>query len=162
MREILFRGKEIGTNNWIYGFLVKASWDNSIDNEDGKPIYLIYSGDEDGKIPQYFGYSDLFFEHVVLPDTIGQYTGLKDKNGKMIFEGDIVYASGYSEQFVYAKVNIGKFSGGCETCCCTAGNYMGVFLKFSDGYEENILSDFFYDIEVVDNIHDNPELMENL
>lgn len=142
MREVLFRGKRIDNGEWIYGGLLTPT-----------DIMDVW------EISENTGMGD---RYEIDPDTIGQYTGLKDKNGKKVFEGDIVYARGYSEKFVYAKVNIGKFSGGCETCCCTAGNYMGVFLEFSNGYEENILSDFFDDIEVVNNIHDNPELMENL
>ncbi len=76
MREILFRGKRIDDGKWVYGHYVKVTPQNDSDG------HRICSPDTWNMYP-------------VLPETVGQYTGLKDKNGKKIFEGGIVYA--YSE-----------------------------------------------------------------
>lgn len=140
MREILFRAKtepsaKDGTTGkvqlvptWIYGY-----------------IDLGYMRGEDGAI-----ISDTKANHAYRCQyaTIGQYTGLTDKNGKKIFEGDIVrYAIYPPDQFVHGVVNYkdGVYrigDQGCALCVCAA-----------DGIEE-------YRLEVIGNIHDNPELLQ--
>ena len=121
MREILFRGKansEIREGEWVYGSLL-AETKNTF------PIIARdYDNDED-----WLGI-DLW--DTVDPYTVGQYTGLTDKNGKKIFEGDILSSSwGYKgivgfDQITYAKLE------------CL----------------------FNEDCEIIGNIHDNPELLE--
>ena len=122
-REILFRGKQKDNGEWVYGCFV--------DLIDGKR-----------KIPCIYGKGE------VIHKTVGQYTGLTDKNGKKIFEGDIVRYSIYPpSKYEYGVVN--WFNGGfragdtnCNLCVCSA-----------DGVAT-------YKLEVIGNIHDNPELME--
>ena len=142
MREILFRGKHTRTGEWVEGLLWKKKYnDNKLfiscfpDKDDNEEIYII------------------------IPETVGQYTGLTDKNGKKIFEGDIVKADDYI--FV---VKFGKCGG-----VANAENYgyMGFYFEaFSEstklsakyGLRDDIC--YFEDIEVIGNIHDNPELLK--
>ncbi len=78
MREVLFRGKSRKTRKWHYGSLVTS---------DSNCLILTFTG-----ITYMAGraINGNFDTEPIIPETIGQYTGLKDKNGKRIFEGDIV------------------------------------------------------------------------
>lgn len=124
MREILFSGKRTDNGEWVFGDLVHFPDRTKIDtHKNGQP---------------WRGYD-------VDPDTVGQFTGLHDKNGKRIFEGDIVRnADGYlfSAQYPFAvKFCYGNF-------CGDAGGFV-----YISGEE-------FRYCEVIGDIHDNPELLE--
>lgn len=123
MREILFRAKTVCDGDWIYGGI---TWNPS------KNEVFIHTKWDEGK---------------VIPETVGQYTGLCDKNGTKIFEGDILSAhldDGYPENETILEVvwhNNGWY-----------GKNGKFFDDFDNGFEK-----YF---EVIGNIHDNPELLK--
>lgn len=126
MREILFRAKTTD-GKWVCGDLLQLS-------VEGKDLCGIKEHDL------------LHTPHLCDSKTVGQYTGLTDKNGKKIFEGDIVSHQGYKREY-YAKVAYGEFN-----CDCCNGVYGWTF-DDGDIREVSIYT-------VVGNIYDNPELLE--
>jgi len=142
MREIKFRGKRKDDGKWIYGNLVIL-----------RNKYFICEKDT--------SIFDTYFEHCfkeVIPETVGQYTGLKDKNGKEIFEDDIVDDNWYD---VYGeKINkylIVKFGEYCGLDYYDYPNY-GFYLENENG--EQYALPYHEPIKIIGNIHDNPELLK--
>ena len=125
-REILFRGKRTDNGEWVEGYLCECHHKDT-----GKYDYAIQEMFENG-----------YIMHEVIPETVGQYTGLTDKNGKKIFGGDICkHRSNYSGNTVISVVTY------------TDGHFLALVCENS-GFE---LSE---KLEVIGNIHDNPELVE--
>ena len=126
MREILFRGKNVDGGEWKYGHYVFQYG--------CKQIYLPEGTDSEYGCDYYH----------VDPATVGQYTGLTDKNGKKIFEGDIVRG----KDALIPEMNIFGYISHENGSFVIIGNIMHHY-RWLD-----------YDVEVIGNIHDNPELLE--
>ena len=122
MREILFRGKQCENSKWINGYL---SSKNTI------------------TIQTPCGHTD---EIVICADTVGQFTGLTDKNGKKIFEGDIV------------RCGTGRI---CKVTFFVSPGVSGFDLVPIGGFDSPPPHNWvlFADTEIIGNIHDNPELL---
>lgn len=151
-REILFRGKRVDNGQWVEGYY---SWQDIITVSYGMDMSC--------------GCVD-WDEVEVIPETVGQYTGLKDKNGKEIFENDIVkilYTDWASqsvedtrtlEEYLYSIAKTAKVvwcEDGWELMFKGKGKYgytvYGSLLTGEHGF-----------IEVIGNITDNPESLEEV
>jgi uncharacterized phage protein (TIGR01671 family) len=131
MREILFRGKRVDNGKWVQGDFVSNGCGIA---------YTDY-------LNEYGDIGEVFCK--VIPKTVGQYTGLTDKNGKKIFEGDIVFV----DLLFHPKKYIGVVVYAKD---CFAVDIEGITpaqhcLAYS---KENGT------LEVIGNIHDNPELLK--
>lgn len=129
MREILFRGK-LPDGEWVVGYIVK-----------GRCAYIITYENIHYMCVSVMGHASVDVLPVK-PETIGQYTGLTDRNGKRIFEGDLV--KGYNtfhhreERYIVCYKVIGFFF--CEN-------------------ENEWHPDHIEEMRVIGNVHDNPELI---
>lgn len=143
IREILFRGKRKDNKEWVYGNYVYDKRYNR---------HYIYTGEYTDS--GHFQEPNYLTRYEVIPETVGQYTGLTDKNGTKIFEGDIVKT--HSDLYgvvVYENSFDDEFE--CDVC--------GWFWKGKDesGSAYNLsLSDMWDGHTVIGNLHDNPELMK--
>ena len=149
MREILFRGK-MENGEWLYGFYHNET--------------SIESPSSDRKVTRHHIYTQ-DFDKFVIPETVGQFTGLTDKNGKKIFEGDIVKVT-YIEKREYMGVKYDNEYSLIEQVCYSIEKacYM-LCIKYDDitmfrpiHNFENLVT--IKNLEVIGNIHDNPELLE--
>lgn len=124
-REILFRGKRIDNGDWVYGDLI-----HNID--------CVKVRERETDINR------IAKSYEVIPETVGQYTGLKDKNGKKIFEGDIV-----TGLFNYTDI-IGHIVYGSDaTFFIERKGLYGIGLNNAEDW-----------LEVIGNIHDKEECNE--
>jgi len=121
-REILFRGKRMDNGKWEYGFL---SWNDS-------PRKRSYHINND----------------VVYSETVGQFTGLTDKNGTKIFEGDILNLISPTTNEIKIKNAIVYYSESSFKINKTIGMY------------SNHLYGWAYSYNIIGNVHDNKELIK--
>ena len=138
MSEILFRGKRADNGEWIEGYYAKQSNHACFAHE------LKY---------QHFIFKDVCLdfnlgglqEFEIIPETVGQYTGLTDKNGVRIFDGDIVECVSGGKQAVISWLKYSACFGlSFDGWCCGFDDY-----DFSSN-----------DFKVIGNIHDNPEILK--
>lgn len=125
MREILFRGKRIDNDEWTEGYLFKQ-WNRT---------FLLWG--MTGDIPNMIE---------VIPETVGQYTGLTDKNGKKVFEGDVVEYAGSCGEIVFAECR-GSFLSREKDMYC---EWLSTLPRYGTGI-----------MEIIGNIYDNKDLLED-
>lgn len=124
MEEILFRGKRLANGEWVYGFIIKTF-----------DTYYIPDKDYDKHIA-----------YKIIPETVGQYTGLCDKNGKKIFEGDIMAFTAYGFDYVGTV----EFAYGSASVMCEhASPFLDQAISKHGAY-------------IIGNMHDNPELLKGV
>ena len=151
MREILFRGKRTDNGEWVEGFYVCL-----FEKEKGfyKPNHYIFDGNIKLGEERYVGHGNYVQEVTICKrkideKTVGQYTGLTDKNGKRIFEGDIIDTPDrlikvvWFERNAQFDLNFIKHAHDKKII-----NFKGIEMRDLKEYE------------VIGNIHDNPELLK--
>lgn len=125
MRTIKFRGKDIEIDEWIYGDLIQRI---------GYTPSIMFHYESSGKAR--------YYEYPVKRETVGQFTGLLDKNGSEIYEGDILDFNGLNIEVRFVR---------------------GVFALLCNGdLDEELCGDCRTDLfaKIIGNIHDNPELLK--
>ena len=133
MREILFRGKRTDNGEWVYGWPFADTADCSLKKvgkcrctHDGSEYFIVEWVDDFHE----------YEERQVIPNTVGQYTGLKDKNGERVWEGDIL-------SLRTGRPHVVRFKN-------------GVFIL----EDSAIPISFAIKFDIIGNIHDNPELLK--
>lgn len=129
LRTIKFRGKNIYGDGWLLGSLIKIEEDR----------YAVIPNLNDIEIGKSIGMYEVY------PETVGQFTGLLDKDGKEIYEGDILFMGNDGYENIYNKVGIK------DGCFGYIGEYSGELLPFCN-----------YNVTegIVGNIYDNPYLIK--
>lgn len=117
MREILFRGKRKDNGEWVYGYLYRLS-------ERLNPFIMLVNKGE---------------SHEINPETVGQFTGLTDKNGKKIFEGDIMQL--------------------CSACYPCLVYWDGKGWAWKQNRKRREIDLTREKMDIIGNIYDNPELL---
>lgn len=137
MREILFRGKRCDNGEWVQGYYIRADhhWHKHGIHKD----WIACGASANG------GWFALHNKYAVKAETVGQFTGLTDKNGKKIFEGDVMEFEAYG--ILYRGV------------VTIEGGNTGVFCKGGSPFLDDAIKR--HDAVKIGNIHDNPELLEN-
>ena len=124
IREVIFRGKRMDNGEWIEGSLLGIDWcdkPSTYSIAPNTPVSVFYS---------------------VIPETVGQYTGLTDKNGVRIFEGDILTIE---NEGVYAAIKYNESNA--------------AFYVEDEDHEDYLGEAWETDVIIIGNIHDNPELL---
>lgn len=157
-KEIVFKGKRVDNGEWVEGYLLE-----------GKRTYIVTE-----HAINYMVVSVSYMASVelveVIPETVSQFTGLTDKNGKRIFDGDIVTTQPYSTHSYSKKAKEKHFVGVVEYKKYTFKNKFYNKQVYKAGWEVRIDEDMgnyscyswsdFWQCEVIGNIYDNPELLK--
>jgi uncharacterized phage protein (TIGR01671 family) len=143
MRDILFRAKRVKDGKWVEGFYSYRAFEGKLDHIIFQPAIAEYDYTEWG--------------YLVDPTTVGQYTGLT-ANGKKIFEGDIV-------EWISEDNNGSNITSRYTIEWRDDDTALGWHLKSTEGYPYDECSALTRteatELEVIGNIHDNPELLED-
>ena len=161
MREILFRGKRVDNGEWFYGVPTIDSRGQTVIVEN------VFDCDE----YNCRGASCLYVDE----NTIGQYTGLTDKNGKKIFEGDIVQYNTYDDFDCHSVVKFGEYNQDGSSGEYSATKCIGFYVEvdnftcpdwcendpefFPEYFGQQNILEVASDCEVIGNIYDNPKLL---
>lgn len=142
MGETKFRGKCIGTGEWVYGSLINNAFFKDVDRS---PCCYILDTDK----LEYDCWEDIaeyIDDYEVIPETVGQFTGLQDKNGKDIYEGDIVRPN---------SMHI--------TCDCQVIFKEGAFMLKTIVHNQAhfLRKEVWNACEVIGNQYESPELINN-
>ena len=148
MREILFRGKRCDNDEWVQGYYIRADhhWHNHGIHKDWITLGASANG----------GWFALHNKYAVKSETVGQFTGLTDKNGKRIFEGDIVHILGNQDVEDWKNVDYNALIAFIDGGFCAIDGTIE-----EHAFRRYALALMDFDLEVIGNIHDNPELLEN-
>ena len=161
MREVLYRGKRVDNDEWVYGYYYKISAPPVCFKEDEKVVrdkhFIIF--EHPNYVPDW-GMPRQMVQAEVDPKTIGQWTGLTDETGIKIFEGDVIKVeeTGYVP---FTRTGIVVFKEGrfgVEYKTCYGENAFCVFDKTSVWREGNASGELTYKYCIVGNVWDNPEL----
>lgn len=135
--EKLFRGKRVDNDEWVYGYHATQSNHACFERELKYTSFILKDEFMD------WGLGGLA-EYEVIPETVGQFTGLLDKNGNKIFEGDIVKCRsleyGYTNKAVYYNEDKARF----------VLSSLGTDYDFGE----------YMTLEVIGNVYDNKELLK--
>lgn len=145
MREILFRGKREDSGEWVYGYLNRHPSPVQIGDYNNPWTIHVPPADQDDNGIVYW----------VDPSSVGQYTGLTDKNGVKIFEGDIVkfkHGGEFGETGIYFRNYAVEFVNTYVTYGLRLRN-RSVHFPFKQATAA------MHDVLVIGNIHDNPDLL---
>lgn len=179
MREILFRGKDKYNGEWIEGYYYLSRSKYAGDKSFVSEVHTITTGIRE--VSGAYGEHSETIKSSVIPETVGQYTGLTDKNGTKIFEGDILKQKTTPE---FAKVNsfewehygivrfgyydwdegeagygsMGWYIEPLKSVSIKPKNYHVGHIQA--GLNQSDILNKYYPMEVIGNIHDNPELLK--
>ena len=152
-REIKFRGKCVPDSRyageWVTGGYAAPEADCKKQDE--------------GLIIFYFGGNSTFTCHVI-PETVGQFTGLRDKSGREIYEGDIVVR----HEIAFGRDSLGAVRYDLDKamfvlfCKKVYGIYRFPLVRFESFKDGKCTISETYEYEVVGNVYDNPELLDNV
>lgn len=167
MRTIKFRGKRFDNGEWMYGNLVEL---RNPFNPNDAPACFIMPKEVNIAAPD-----SIAEQEVVDPDTVGQFTGLLDKNGKEIYEGDVLFVREWENlamrlfdreererfpledckgSFLHESQRVVYFE---EGSMCAGDYYISTLWDKQDKRHQYPI----FEVEVIGNIHDNQELLSN-